>query len=113
MSTTTIVILVVVAVVVLALVAFLVSRANAKHREQRRVEAERLRVEARERDEPIAATRNHVENLREEADVARAEADRAEHRVVEAEQALAQEEAVQEDRLREADRIDPGASHRR
>ena len=110
MSTTSLVLLVIAVLVVAALVAVAVVvllQRNARLRAARVEQAGQLRTQAAAHVEPIAASRNRVEEAQVRADEAHARADEADREVDLAEQVLAQDEAQQEDRLRAADELDP------
>ena len=110
MSTTSLVLLVIAVLVVAALVAVAVVvllQRNARLRSARVEQAGQLRTQAAAHDEPIAASRNMVEEAQVRADEAHARADEADRDVHLAEQVLAHDEAQQEDRLRAADDLDP------
>lgn len=113
-------ILLIVALVVLALlvVGLLAWAARKKKKEQQRREdaerAQRLRAEADQRANVIPEARLEAEQaeleaeqVRLEAERQQLEADRARARADEAKTGLAHEEAAYEDRVREADRVDP------
>jgi hypothetical protein len=107
-STEQIVWLVVGVIVVLAVVAAVV----AAGRKSRAVRRERNRRQAHEIREEVAAGTPGLESARTEAEKARAQADAAHARATEAERGAAHQEAELEDRLREADRLDPDVNHR-
>ncbi len=119
MSGMTIVVLVVVVVVVAvaaALVAMLLQRRNT---ERKHAQAAQLRSQAAAQSGSLSDSRRRAENAdleaqdaRIEADRARAEAEQAEARAAEARQGMAMDEAVTEDAVREADRLDPDVDHR-
>src|SRR5207342_2720570 len=102
MSTSTIIVIVVLAVLlllVIGVVAFLMNKRKAEHN---RAQAELLRTRA------VTRTGDLTEA---QAQIARAEAERAEERAAQAKQGHLMEEAHHEDQLREADRIDPDVDH--
>lgn len=95
----------IVVVVALIAVAIVVSKRRGTARtEHRRHEAEQLRHDA-------AAGASGLQANRAEAQEARAEADVAQARAAEAERNTAMDEATVEDRVREADRVDPDVDH--
>jgi outer membrane murein-binding lipoprotein Lpp len=98
------VIVIVVVVVIAAAVARLAGR---RRNEQRRVRAEQLRDEASTHAAGLAESERQAEELRAKAELARSEAARAEERAANAEQGHRVEQAGYEDKLREADRLDP------
>ena len=99
-------ILVVVAVLVAVavVIALLVSRRRTEHR---RAEATRLRTEAAGQSDGIAVSEREAAQAEAKAEGARAEAEAAERRAAEARQGVHMDQARQEDRIREAQRIDP------
>lgn len=108
MSSEQIIWILVAIVVVVALVGVVMlasKRRGTAKVEHRRHEAEQLREDA-------VAGASGLTSSRAAAQEARAEAEAAEHRAAQAEQGVAMDEAVVEDRVREADRIDPGVDHR-
>ena len=110
MGTTGWLILIVVVLVVVAAVAWAVmgNRRKEAHREQ----AMELREDAVQSTAAIDASRREAEEAAARAEVARAEAERAEQDASLAQQGVVQEEARVEDRLREADRVDPDVDTR-
>lgn len=114
METGTIIGIVIAAVVVLLLiaaVALLLKRRGAHQRHERLQRAEGLRGEAASHHSEVAAAARRAQAADAEAGQARAVADRAEHAAAEAHRDLAREQAVQEDAVREADRLDPRVDH--
>lgn len=109
MSTTGWIILAVVIVVVL-LLALAIWR-SMRHK-ARSAQAEELRSEARSHSAEIGTSRAEAKEAEVRADAARMEAERAQREAEAAQTALAQEEATHEDRLREADRLDPSVNHK-
>ena len=104
MDTTTWIIVVVAVLVVAALVAWLITQQRRKkHQEQ----AERLRHEAHDHAAEIPETNVRAKEAEADAERARLEAERAQERAREARVAATQQQAVQEDRLRTADQVDP------
>jgi FtsZ-interacting cell division protein ZipA len=108
MSTTGWIILAVV-VVVVVLVALMAWR--AQHRRKMAARAQELRSEARAHAPEVGQTRQEAREAEVRAEAARLEAERAQRDADAAKTALAQQEAVHEDRLREADRLDPAVDH--
>lgn len=96
-------IVVVVALVAVALMAS--KRRGSAKVEHRRHEAEQLREDA-------VAGASGLTSSRAEAQEARAEAEAARARATQAERGAAMDEATVEDRVREADRVDPDVDHR-
>jgi FtsZ-interacting cell division protein ZipA len=96
-------IVVVVAIVGVALAAS--KRRGTAKAEHRRHEAEQLREDAVAGASGLTASRAQAQEARAEAEVARA-------RATEAERRAAMDEATVEDRVREADQVDPDVDHR-
>ncbi len=98
---------VIVIVVVVVIVAAVVRLTGRRRTEQHRVRAEQLRDEASTHAAGLAESERQAEDLRAKAELARSEAARAEERAANAEQGHRVEQAGYEDKLREADRLDP------
>jgi hypothetical protein len=96
---------IVIVVVIVAIVAIVMM--NKKRTEQRRIEAEGLRTEATTQAGGLTESQREAEEARAQAELARAEADRAAERAATAAQGHQVEQASYEDKLREADRVDP------
>jgi len=112
MSTSTIILIAVLAILLLAVigvVAFLMNKRKAEHN---RARAELIRTQAVTHTGDLTEAQRRAEEADAEARIARAEAERAEERASRAKQGHLMEEAHHEDRLREADRIDPDVDHR-
>jgi hypothetical protein len=103
---------VIVAVVVALAIVVIVPMANKKRTEQHRVRADELRSEASTQASGLTESQRAAEEARAQAELARAEADRAAERAEAAEQGHQVEQASYEDKLREADRIDPDVNTR-
>jgi len=103
-----VIVIAIVALVVIALVALISKRRT----EQRRQRADELREEASARGAELTEAQREAEELRAKADLARSEAARAEEQAATAEQGHRMEQAGYEDKLREADRLDPEVDHR-
>jgi flagellar biosynthesis/type III secretory pathway M-ring protein FliF/YscJ len=99
-----IVLLVVILVVLGVVVAMMMNR---RRNEQRRAHATHLRHEAAAQSDDIALAEREAKLAEADAEAARAEAERAEQRAAEARQGVHMDQARQEDRIREAQRIDP------
>lgn len=113
MDTQEIVILVVAILVALAIIAAVVVMMRKRKHEQHRERADELRTEARHHvadDLPEAQVR--AQKAEAEAEEARLEAERAEREAAEARTGVAQREAIHEDKVREADRLDPRVDHK-
>ena len=103
---------IIVIVVVVVVVAALVAMTRKRRNEQRRVRAEELREEASTHAAVLPEAQRQAEELRAKADLAQAEARRAEERAANAEQGHRVEQASYEDKVREADRLDPEVDHK-
>jgi flagellar biosynthesis/type III secretory pathway M-ring protein FliF/YscJ len=104
--------IVVAVVVVLALVALarmLMTRKRERDLAARREHATELRTEASQHAQELPDTGLRAQEERLKAERLRLEADRAQQRAQEAETGYQQQAALHEDRLREADQIDPDA----
>ena len=111
--TTTQVIWLIVAVVVVAALVVIAMQMSAKHKTgERRAHAAELRDEAVTTTSGLDETQRRADEAAAEAEIARAEAARAQERAAEARQGTQVEEAIVEDRVREADRIDPDVDTR-
>lgn len=112
-----IIVAVVVVVALVALLAGLLSRKRKRDEEHRRLRAAELRSEADQHGRSLPDAEIEAREKRLEAERLRVEAERAQERAAEAETGYLQQAAQREDRLREAERIDPdgndGGSHRR
>lgn len=100
------------AIIVTLGVAYVVVSRMRHRRERRRGEAEALRAEAAIGSTHAAEARRVAEEARVEAERRASEAKRAKHRADETEERALAEEAEVEDRVREADRLDPEVDHR-
>lgn len=109
MPTWLIVVIVIVVVVVIAALVF--SMASKRRTEQHRARAEELRQEASVQASGLTESRREAEQRRAEAELARTEAERTEQRAAAAEQGHQVEQADYEDKVREADRLDPDVDH--
>ncbi len=111
--TTTQVIWLIVAVVVLAAIIAIAMQVSAKRKAgERRAHAAELRDEAVTTTSGLDESQRRADEAAAEAEIARAEAARAQERAAEASQGVQVEEARVEDRVREADRIDPDVDTR-
>lgn len=102
---------VVVVIVVLAVAALVVSMLRRKQAE-RRHQAQALRAEAAGGSGSIAESQRRAEEARAQEERARHQAEQARERAEAARQRLLVDEAHQEDRIREADRVDPDVDTR-
>lgn len=112
MDTKEIIWIAVAVVVVLALAALarlLVHRKREKDAADRRERATELRTEASQHARGLPDAQLRAEEERLKAERLRLEADRAQERAQKAETGYLQQAARREDRLREADQIDPDA----
>jgi hypothetical protein len=103
--------LIVIVVVVLAAVA-LYAATSKRRTEKRRERADALREEASTHAATLPESQREAEEARAKADLARTEAQRAEQEAATAEQGHRIEQASYEDKLREADRLDPDVDHK-
>jgi flagellar biosynthesis/type III secretory pathway M-ring protein FliF/YscJ len=103
---------VIVIIVVIVVVAAVMSMASKRRTEQRRAHAEELRQDASTDASGLAESQRRTDELRAQADLAKAEAERAQEQAATAEQGHQVEQAGYEDKLREADRIDPEVDHK-
>jgi hypothetical protein len=104
------VILIVVVVVVVGAAAYALM--GNKRTSARREQAEQLRSEAAENTAALEASQREAQEAAARAEVARAEAERAEQEALRARQGADYEQAKVEDRVREADRLDPDVDTR-
>ena len=105
MGTTEWIIIVLVVVLVLAaLAAWLMAQQRKKKQHEH---AEHLRHEAQEHAAEIPETQVRAKEAEAQAERARLEAERAEKEARDAQVAATQQQAVHEDRLRTADKVDP------
>jgi len=109
MDTVQVIVLVVVVLIVLALLGLLLSR----RRKQKHVQlAEEHRTGAREELRDLQHQRVEADAAEARAAAARAEAERAEVHAREAREAEQVQHARAEDKIREADRLDPRVDHK-
>jgi len=107
---------IIVGVLVLLALAALAVAAQRKRKEQKlahdRAEAHQLRTEAHTTAQQVTEARVDAKEAEARAERARLEAERAQEEAARAHHGLQVEEARTEDRLREADRLDPDVDHR-
>jgi hypothetical protein len=103
---------VIVIVVVVVIAAAVFSMAGKRRIEQRRTRAGELRQEATGQAAGLTESQRQAEEARAQAELARAEAERAAERASKAEESHDVEQAGYEDKLREADRLDPSVDHK-
>jgi len=102
------IVIVVIVLIVAAVVAFMSRRRTA----MRRNRAEELRTEASSLAGGLSESQRQADELRAKADIARAEAERTQEQARRAERSHEVEQASYEDKVREADRLDPGVDTR-
>jgi FtsZ-interacting cell division protein ZipA len=102
---------IVVAVVIVVVVLALLALWRAQHRRTLAARAQTLREEARSHAPEVGQNRLEAHEAQVRADAAHLEAERARRDAEAAKTALAQQEAADEDRIREADRLDPAVDH--
>ena len=112
MSSATIVLIIVIAIIVIGLIGLAVWMSGKKKREHRRAEAERIRQEAAAHAGGLEESQVQAREAEARAEQARLQAQRAEEEAARAHQGVSQEQALHEDKLREADRLDPNVDHR-
>jgi FtsZ-interacting cell division protein ZipA len=102
---------IVVAVVIVVVVLLALAAWRWQHRKKMTARAQSLREEARSHAPEVGQNRLEAREAEVRADAARLEAERARREAEAAQTALAQQEAAEEDRIREADRLDPAVDH--
>lgn len=112
MSTGTIVLIIVIALIVVALIGLAAWLSAKKKREQRAAQAESIRHEARSEASGVRESQVQAREAEAKAEQARLEAQRAEEQAARAHQGVSQEQALHEERIREADRLDPRVDHK-
>lgn len=112
METSTILWIVVIALVLLLVVGLIVAAARRKATERRRTQAEEIRHEAAAGTGDVSDADIRAREAEAEAERARLQAQRAEKDAAGARRDLDVEHAQHEDRVREADRLDPDVDHR-
>jgi FtsZ-interacting cell division protein ZipA len=103
---------VIVILVVLVVLGLIVSMMNKRKTEQKRARADELRTEATTQAGGLTESQRQAEDARAKAELARSEAQRAEEQAAAAQQGHQVEQASYEDKLREADRVDPAVNTR-
>jgi FtsZ-interacting cell division protein ZipA len=111
-STSQIVFIIVLALVIIALIGVAGYVMNKKKTEQNRARAEDLRSEASSAATELPEAQVRAREAEARAERARLDAQKAEDDAAQANQALSAEQAQYEDRVREADRLDPDVDHR-
>jgi hypothetical protein len=104
--------IVVIAVAALAIIGFIVSSMRKRSQQDNRARAAEIREQAEAEAAVIPAAQARAEAEEARAEQVRLEAELAEERAREARGAVAQEEALHEDRIRAADRLDPDVDHK-
>lgn len=108
----TVVWIVIIVVVVLLVAGLALGLARRRRQTVHREQAQELRRDAVAQATGLQDSARDTREAKLEAERARVEAERAEARATEAQQGHLQEQAHHEDRLREADRLDPDVDHR-
>jgi hypothetical protein len=103
---------VIVIVVVVLAVAAIASITNKRRTEQHRARADELRTEASSQAGGLTESQRAAEEAKAKADLAETEAERAREQAASAEQSHQVEQASYEDKLREADQLDPEVNTR-
>ena len=80
---------------------------SKRRTEQHRARADELRAEASVKAGDLTESQRQAEDARAKAELAKSEAERSEEHAAQAEQGHQVEQASYEDKLREADRLDP------
>ncbi|WP_107767556.1 hypothetical protein [Nocardioides terrigena] len=112
MTTEQIIWIVVIAVAALAIIGFIVSSMRKRSQQDNRARAAEIREQAEAKAAVIPEAQAKAQAEEARAEQVRLEAERAEERAREARGAVAQEEALHEDRIRAADRLDPDVNHK-
>ena len=99
-------------VVALLVVGVLALVAMRQRREHNRHRADELRTQARQREGTVRRRDAEARRLAAESEQARAEADRLEAEAQERRAVFERERAAQQDRLRQADQLDPRTTGR-
>ena len=97
---------------ILGLLAWMAKHRKAQQLEQDRIRAQEIRSEAATKTTAVQDSSLQAREAELQAERARLDAETAERRAAEAQQGAAVEEAQYEDRLREADRVDPDVNVR-
>jgi hypothetical protein len=92
--------------------ALVVAGSRKRTAERNRRTAQEIRQDAEARAASLPEADREAQAAQQRAAQARAEAERAEREAAEAAQARDMEQAAHEDRVREADRLDPDVDHR-
>jgi FtsZ-interacting cell division protein ZipA len=103
---------VVIVVAALALIGFIVASMRKRSQEDNRARATELREQAEAKAAVIPDAQARAQEAEAKAEQARLQAERAEQRAQEARAETAQREALHEDQIRAADRLDPDVDHK-
>ena len=112
MTTQQIIWTVVIVVAALAVIGLIVASMRKKSRQDNRARAAEIREEAEAKAAVIPDTQARARETEAQAEQARLQAERAEERAQAARTAAAQQEALHEDQVRAADRLDPDVDHK-
>lgn len=112
MSTLGWIILAIIVVVVVVALVLIARSLRGRKLHQRASQASELRQAAHHKAPDIAESRQQLGEAETQAAAARMQAEKAEREAHAARDALAHDEAHQENLLREADRVDPAVDHR-
>ena len=102
----------IVIVVVVVVIAAVVLMVRKRRTEQNRARAHELRQEASTHAGTLTESQRNADEARAQAELAKAEAQRAEERAARAQQSHQVDQAEYEDKLRTADKLDPGVNTR-
>lgn len=111
MSTSQIIWTIVIIVVVIAIIALIAAMMKKRTVEKHRAEADEIRTDASTHASALPDAQLRAREADAEAERKRVEAERAEARAAEEKQGMLREQATYEDRVREADRVDPDVDH--
>jgi FtsZ-interacting cell division protein ZipA len=111
MSTSQIIWTIVIIVVVIAIIAIIAAMMKKRTLEKHRAEADEIRTDASTHANALPDAQLRAREADAEAERKRVEAERAEARADEEKQGMLREQATYEDRVREADRVDPDVDH--
>ncbi|WP_107773784.1 hypothetical protein [Nocardioides sediminis] len=112
MTTQQIIWTVVFVVAALALIGFIVASMRKKSQQENRARAAEIRESAEAEAEVIPDAQARARETEAQAEQARLQAERAEERAQAARTEAAQQEALHEDQVRAADRLDPDVDHK-
>lgn len=112
MTTEQIIWTVVIVVAALALIGFIVASMRKRSQQDNRARAAELREQAEAKAAVIPDAQARAQEAEAKAEQVRLQAERAEQRAQEARAETAQREALHEDQIRAADRLDPDVDHK-